>query len=75
MDLKITKIKLLTQTRSLLRLLGVAIVILGAYHMLLPIVLEVPTWAPWREFGRIAAGVFLGDVLLIATGAAMTGFL
>jgi hypothetical protein len=70
---------LTTRARTLLRALGLSLVLLAVYHLFGPLfVSDLPTWAPWRVIGPVLVGdgaaVLLGDVLALAGGAAVVWF-
>jgi hypothetical protein len=79
MEAEVLKIRAATKLRTLIRFAGLAAVLVGAYHLFVPLVSPAaPTFAPWRQFGFIAIeglrGLYLGDVLLAAGGAVVVWF-
>lgn len=73
--LSIYYLRLRTQFKTVLRLIGLTAVLFGAYNMLIVPFLATESWAPYRVLGSVLVGtellsaVYLGDVALIAVGA------
>jgi len=64
-------------TRTGIRLLGIALVLLGAYNLLAAPVLQAQPIAPYRELGLVIfrrGAYYLGDMLIMAVGAILTWF-
>ena len=77
MNAEVAWIRLRSSTRTLLRLVGLLAVLAGAYHLFLPILADVPTWAPWRTGAVVGVEnglIFFGDVLVMAVGAIVVWF-
>jgi len=67
-----------TWFKTVIRLLGLALVLLGVYNMFLVPLFELQTVAPYRIFGPTMnpweGGYYLGDALIICIGAAIAWF-
>lgn len=82
MDIRIRMETLGIRFRSLLktlvRLAGIGLVLLGVYNMFLVGLLDVGVIAPYRQWGLIFTGnqsaYYLGDVLVMAVGAIIAWF-
>lgn len=68
-----------TTVRTGIRALGLLAVLVAVYHLFATMLLvDPPTWAPWRVFGLWVAGegtlVHLGDLALLVGGAVVAWF-
>jgi hypothetical protein len=68
-----------TVAKTLLRLCGIGLVLLGAFNMFAAPALDVAAVAPYRAFGLVDAArdgtvFYLGDVLVMGVGAAVAWF-
>jgi len=65
--------------KSIFRIAGILLVLLGAYNMLLAPVMEMGAIAPYRQglpvlVSENGGGYYLGDVAVIAIGAIVAWF-
>jgi hypothetical protein len=62
--------------RLVLQIAGIALVILGAYNLLIAPAMQTELWAPYRMFGSVYSskeevGFYIGDFVAMAAGAAV----
>jgi len=60
--------------RLILQIAGIALLLLGAYNLMIVPVLQTELWAPYRMFGAVYSskeevGFYLGDFVVMAVGA------
>jgi len=64
--------------KTLVRIAGIGLVLLGVYNMFLVGLLDMSVIAPYRQWGLIFTGkqsaYYLGDVLVMAVGAIIAWF-
>lgn len=76
-----TYIRFRTLARTLLSVVGIGLVLLGAYNMLLVPAGDMAAVAPYRVIGTVTfetgngvSGYYLGDVVCMAVGAILAWF-
>lgn len=76
---EVLTLRLHTTIKSVLRLAGITLVLLGAYNMFAPVATSLPLYAPYR-FGAVMtvskdAVIHAGDVFAMASGAVLAWFI
>jgi len=79
MNVEVLYTRFRTRFKTTVRLAGLVAVLLAVYHLFIPFfVVDPMTWTPWRVFGLWLVGeralMYLGDLLLLASGAIVTWF-